>query len=90
VVDAARVGRVAGRVGRAFLVREDGDQAAVAGVEVQVALRRVVQVGLLEHERHAEQASQTSIDVCRSAPTSVMWWTPWLWVFRTTLNLPPR
>jgi hypothetical protein len=22
--------------------------------------------------------SQKSIDVCRSAPTSVMWWTPWL------------
>src|SRR6185503_5137284 len=26
--------------------------------------------------------SQKSIDVCRSAPTSVMWWTPWLWSFR--------
>ena len=22
--------------------------------------------------------SQKSIDVCRSAPTIVMWWTPWL------------
>src|ERR1043166_2220040 len=28
--------------------------------------------------------SQKSIDVCRSAPTSVMWCTPWLWIFRTT------
>src|SRR4051812_45803414 len=26
--------------------------------------------------------SQKSIDVCRSAPTSVMWCTPWLWIFR--------
>src|SRR4051795_11941132 len=26
--------------------------------------------------------SQKSIDVCRSAPTSVMWWTPWLWMIR--------
>src|SRR5689334_11894382 len=26
--------------------------------------------------------SQKSIDVRRSAPTSVMWWTPWLWSFR--------
>src|SRR5215216_5777071 len=26
--------------------------------------------------------SQKSIEVCRSAPTSVMWWTPWLWSFR--------
>ena len=25
--------------------------------------------------------SQKSIDVCRSAPTIVMWWTPWLWSF---------
>src|SRR3954470_24510217 len=27
--------------------------------------------------------SQKSIDVCRSAPTMVMWWTPWLWSLRT-------
>src|SRR6185437_14389755 len=26
--------------------------------------------------------SQKSIDVRRSAPTSVMWWTPWLWILR--------
>src|SRR5215210_982865 len=26
--------------------------------------------------------SQKSIDVWRSAPTMVMWWTPWLWSFR--------
>ena len=28
--------------------------------------------------------SQKPIDVCRSAPTIVMWWTPWLWSFRMT------
>src|SRR3954471_8848308 len=27
--------------------------------------------------------SQKSIDVCRSAPTMVMWWTPWLCSLRT-------
>src|SRR4051794_9757846 len=26
--------------------------------------------------------SQKSIDVCRSAPTIVMWWTPWTWSLR--------
>src|SRR5438270_1707514 len=26
--------------------------------------------------------SQKSMEVCRSAPTSVMWWTPWLWSLR--------
>src|SRR3954471_7056427 len=25
--------------------------------------------------------SQKSIEVCRSAPTMVMWWTPWVWSF---------
>ena len=42
--------------GVALLVREDGDQPAVAGVEVEVALGLVVEVRLLEHERHAEHA----------------------------------
>src|SRR6267378_2941024 len=28
--------------------------------------------------------SQKSIDVWRSAPTIVMWWTPWLWSLRRT------
>src|SRR5918992_5120211 len=31
--------------------------------------------------------SQKSIDVCRSAPTIVMWWTPWLWSLRIALVL---
>src|SRR5215468_6507044 len=29
--------------------------------------------------------SQKSIDVCRSAPTIVMWWTPWLCSLRMKL-----
>src|SRR5262245_32641747 len=37
-------------------VREDGDEATVAGIEVEVALGVVVEVRLLEHERHAEHA----------------------------------
>ena len=44
------------RVGRARLVREDRDQAAVARIEVEVALALVVEVRLLEDERHPEQA----------------------------------
>src|SRR6185312_13835833 len=31
--------------------------------------------------------SQKSIDVCRSAPTIVMWWTPWLCSFRIGYRL---
>jgi hypothetical protein len=40
----------------ASFVGEHGDQAAVAGVEVQVALGLVVEVRLLEDERHPEHA----------------------------------
>src|SRR5690349_16756832 len=31
--------------------------------------------------------SQKSIDVRRSAPTRVMWWTPWLWILRMRASL---
>ena len=55
-MDGADVGRGAGRVGRALLVREDRDQPPVARVEVEVALRLVVEVRLVEDERHAEHA----------------------------------
>ena len=54
MVDAA--GSVGVRVGsgtRSSLVKI-GDQPPVARVEVEVALRRVVEVRLLEDERHAE------------------------------------
>src|SRR5881227_3393256 len=56
MVHRARVSRGPLPVAGALLVGEDRDQAAVAGVEVEVALARVVEVGLLEHERHAEHA----------------------------------
>ena len=53
---AADVRRRPRRIGRALLVREDRDQAAVAGIEVEVALGLVVEVRLLEDERHPEHA----------------------------------
>jgi hypothetical protein len=56
VVHAAGVGRRARAVALAALVGEDRDQPAVARVEVQVALGLAIEVGLLEHERHAEHA----------------------------------
>src|SRR6185503_14458269 len=56
VVDGAGVGRGAGGLGRAGLVGEDRDQTPVAGVEVEVALGLAVEVGLLEHEGHAQDA----------------------------------
>src|SRR6185312_12096912 len=57
MVDAARFLLVDLAFARAaILVREHGDQPAVAGIEVEVALRLVVEVRLLEHERHAQQA----------------------------------
>src|SRR3954470_8932333 len=44
------------RVRLPFLVREDRDQPPVAGVEVEMALGLVVEVRLLEDERHPEHA----------------------------------
>src|SRR5207253_2136183 len=38
----------------AILVGEDRDQAAVAGIEVEVALGGVVEIRLLEYEWHPE------------------------------------
>src|SRR5205814_9345474 len=35
---------------------EHGEQAPVAGIEVEVVLVRLPEIGLLEHERHAEHA----------------------------------
>jgi hypothetical protein len=56
VVHATLVGGRPRRVGRAVLVGEDGDQPAVARIEVEMALRLPVEVRLLEHEGHAEHA----------------------------------
>src|SRR4051794_11125692 len=46
----------AGLIRRPLLVGEHRDQPPVARVEVEVALRLVVEVRLLEHERHPEDA----------------------------------
>jgi hypothetical protein len=56
VVDRAGVGRGAARIGPARLVGEHRDQPPVARVEVEMAFRGLVEVRLLEHERHAEHA----------------------------------
>src|SRR5262245_12943792 len=56
VVDAADVRGGPCRARLAVLAREDRDQASVAGIEVEVALSLVVEIRLLEHERHAEDA----------------------------------
>src|SRR6266540_1612066 len=53
IADAFGVGR---GIHFARLIGENGDQAAVAGIEVQVALVGVIQVGLLEDEGHAQHA----------------------------------
>src|SRR5262249_58966873 len=56
MVDATRVLDRRRRAALAPLVGEDGDEASVARVEVEVALVLRVEVRLLEHERHAEHA----------------------------------
>jgi hypothetical protein len=45
-------------VGRAcaFLVGEDGDQPPVAGIEIEMPLVRIVEIGLIEDEGHAQHA----------------------------------
>ena len=63
VVDAARLGGRPTGISGALLVGEDRDQATVTGVEVQLALRRVIEVRLLEHERHA-QHTFPEVDRC--------------------------
>src|SRR5262249_23764901 len=54
VVYTARIGRRPAGIADPVLVGEDRYQPAVARIRVQVALRGVVEVRLLEHERHAE------------------------------------
>ena len=56
VVDDARLPRRRPALRLALLAGEDRDQAAVPWIEVQVALARVVEVRLLEDERHTEYA----------------------------------
>ena len=53
VADAHRIGP---RRGLGILAREDGDETPVARIEIEVVGLGIVQVGLLEHEGHAEHA----------------------------------
>jgi hypothetical protein len=48
--------RVRAAVGLCGFVREDRDEPAVARIEIEVGLLGSVEVGLLEHQRHAEHA----------------------------------
>src|SRR4026207_1396989 len=55
-MDDARLARRGLLLGRALLVGEDSDKAPVPGIEVEVALGGVVEIRLLEDERHPEHA----------------------------------
>ena len=82
VVDAARLGGRPTGISGALLVGEDRDQATVTGVEVQMALRRVIEVRLLEHERHAQHAfPEVDQSPLRAGDGDVVH-TLWLWNFR--------
>jgi hypothetical protein len=56
VLHAADLSRRVASCILARFVGEDRDQPAVAGIEVQVILVGLPEVGLLEHERHAQRA----------------------------------
>src|ERR1700727_1773849 len=56
MMHTAYVGRRAAMHRLAVLSREHGDEPAVAGIEIDVALVRIVEIGLLENEGHAEHA----------------------------------
>jgi hypothetical protein len=45
-----------GVIGLAFFIGKDRDQPAIAGVEIEVAFVRIVEVGLIENEGHAQHA----------------------------------
>ena len=63
MMHTAYVGRRAAMHRLAVLSREHGDEPAVAGIEIDVALVRIVEIGLLENEGHAEHALP-EIDRC--------------------------
>jgi hypothetical protein len=55
VMHAPRLGRRTLRHGPAGLVREYGDQPAIAGIEVEVTFVPSIEIGLLENEGHTEE-----------------------------------
>src|SRR5262249_12094659 len=54
MMHAAWVGRRPVGADLALLIGEHRDQAPVARIKVEVALGRVIEVGLLEHKRHPQ------------------------------------
>src|SRR5271168_1177390 len=60
---AARLRRRPPRIRFAVLVGENGDEPSIAGIEIKMAFGRLVEIGLLEHERHAKHALP-EIDRC--------------------------
>src|SRR6185437_5307826 len=63
MMHAAGLRRRPARVGLAALVGENGDEPAIAGIEIEMAFGRLVEIWLLEHEGHAEHALP-EIDGC--------------------------
>ena len=68
MMHATRIGRGAPRIGFAGLVGEDRDQPAIARIEVEMPFIRIVQVGLVEDERHAQHAFP-EVDGCLAVRT---------------------
>src|SRR5208282_721987 len=56
MMHTADVGRRATLDRLTVLAREHGDEPPVSGIEINVALARTVEIGLLENEGHAEHA----------------------------------
>ena len=55
MLDATDLTRCVSSGVHAFFVGEYGEQAAIAGIELQVILIRLAKVRLLEDERHAQR-----------------------------------
>src|SRR6202042_126295 len=96
MMHAAYVGRRAAMHRLAVLSREHGDEPAVAGIEIDMALVRIVEIGLLENERHAEHAlpevdrglaiGADQRDVMHTLRLKLLHWTP-PQTFSTSLDL---
>src|SRR3984957_18846785 len=96
VMHAAGVGRRTAMHRLAVLAREHGDEPPVPGIEIDVALVRIVEIGLLENERHAEHAlpevdrglaiGADQRDVMHTLRLKLFHWTP-PQTFSTSLDL---
>jgi hypothetical protein len=56
MVDIANPFRVGGRIDLTGFIGENRDQAAIAGIEIKMALLGPIQVGLLEDKGHTQDA----------------------------------